>query len=184
MAKEWDRFEELWDAAKEEIFRLQLLNIYTVKAEEEEFKNFKEGVSMQMDQELAKWLDTLKIKKAAGVRNINVQVVDLPLTDYLKFEISCYPMQEDVGREIFIIDRKSASALVLEFQDYWMFDRKNIVLMNYDVEGRFKNATFPEIDAIELAGYVRLKDELLKIAKPMREFFSVNDIEFPKSIFV
>ncbi len=184
MANEWKKFDELFDSSTKEIFRLQLLNVYNVKSEENDFRSFTEGKQIHISPQFQKWLDDVKRKKEQGVRNINMQVVELPLTDYLKFEISSYPMQESLGRETFIIDRKSAGPMVLEFQDHWMFDEKNILLMNYDAEGHFKSAQIPTLDAIELAGYVKLKDELLRIARPMREFFTLNNIEFPASLFV
>lgn len=184
MANEWKRFDMLWDDSEKEIFRLQLLNAYRVKSEEEQFRRYKQGLSIEIDANLQKWLDRLKKKTDEEVRNINMQVVDLPLTDYLKFEISSYPLQERFGRETFLAERSNVRELISGFQDYWMFDSKYVMLMNYDSEGRFLDASFPALGPAELARYVSLKKELIEASEEMYEFFRMKGLDFPESLFL
>ena len=175
----WKIFDSWWIASKSEIFRLQLLNEYHVEEEEKVFNEYKEGkqVNLQNDINTIEWLKKLKNKKVEGVRNINLMVIDLPLSDYLKFSVNTYLLdQKRYGRESFFIEREKVAEIVRGVQDYWLFDNEKLLLMNYDNGGHFLSASEPMADMAIVSRYIRLKEAMLTKAMPMEKFLPINGI--------
>ena len=175
----WKIFDSWWIASKSEIFRLQLLNEYHVEEEEKVFNEYKEGkrVNLQNDINTIEWLKKLKNKKVEGVRNINLMVIDLPLSDYLKFSVNTYLLdQKRYGRESFFIEREKVAEIVRGVQDYWLFDNEKLLLMNYDNGGHFLSASEPMTDMAIVSRYIRLKEAMLTKAMPMEKFLPINGI--------
>jgi hypothetical protein len=172
-------FDSLWREAKNEIFRLELLNVYKVASETEAFRRYMEGKPLNSLEApgFKDWLSKIEDKTKNGVTIVDVQVLDLPMSDYLKFGITCASfLAEEKGEKFLFIERKNVSKLIRGFQDYWMFDSKTVIPMNYDEEGSFISKGKPISDQNEISDYLKLKDKLLKIGMPMREFLRVNDI--------
>jgi hypothetical protein len=175
----WKIFDSWWIASKSEIFRLQLLNEYHVEEEEKFFNEYKKGkqVNLQNDINTIEWLKKLKNKKVEGVRNINLMVIDLPLSDYLKFSVNTYLLdQKRYGRESFFIEREKVAEIVRGVQDYWLFDNEKLLLMNYDNGGHFLSASEPMTDMAIVSRYIRLKEAMLTKAMPMEKFLPINGI--------
>ncbi len=116
-------------------------------------------------------------KRGESVRIINMQVVDLPLNDYIKFGIKYYlNITSKSGQETFFIERKNVNELVRVFKDYWMFDSKRIIPMNYKEYGTYISMGDPVIMDSVVNKYSELNDKLLDRAMPMSDFLDVNRI--------
>ncbi len=116
-------------------------------------------------------------KRGESVRIINMQVVDLPLNDYIKFGIKYYlNITSKSGQETFFIERKNVNELVRVFKDYWMFDSKRIIPMNYKEYGTYIIMGDPVIMDSVVNKYSELNDKLLDRAMPMSDFLDVNRI--------
>ena len=173
----WGIFRNLWDGTEKEIFRLQLLNSYAVEDEAEQFKRYLRGQPIELSEEDKEWIKNIEKKRILGTKNINLIVIDLPLSDYLKFAISTgFYEQQKAGRETLMVERKDVSGLITGFQDYWMFDSKDVILMSYDNAGHFLGARTLDPAHKDISKYVRLRDELVKNAIPMAEFLSERKI--------
>jgi ERCC4-type nuclease len=167
-----------WAQAKQEIFRLQLLNTYNVPQEETQFRNYMNGIPVVLDSDTKEWLSSLNAKRKAGIRNLNIIVTDLPLSDYLKFAINVYYIdQQKAGRETLLVNRKNVDTLVSSAKDYWMFDSKKVLPVSYDAEGRFLSIEKGLVNPADITKAVRLRDELLRVAKPIDEFLKENSID-------
>jgi hypothetical protein len=106
-----------------------------------------------------------------------MQVVDLPLNDYIKFGIKYYlNITSKSGQETFFIERKNVNELVRVFKDYWMFDSKRIIPMNYKEYGTYIIMGDPVIMDSVVNKYSELNDKLLDRAMPMSDFLDVNRI--------
>ncbi len=169
----------LWDKSKSEIFRLQLLNTYRVKEEEEDFNKYMSGKVIDLDgnPDTKAWMDSLRKKREENVRNVNLVVVDLPLSDYVRFAIDVhYSKQVHAGREVLFLNRKDADGLLSGHKDYWEFDSEVVMLMNYDSEGHFLSGGPVITDKAIVGRYTSLKNILLKRAVPMDDFLRLNGI--------
>jgi hypothetical protein len=92
-----------------------------------------------------------------------VHVVDVPLSEYVRFELVTYTESQEAGEEIRIAERKADPALDYLRRDFWLFDAKTpqpfAALMEYDEQGRYLGAEVtsdPEaikacVDAADLA---------------------------------
>jgi hypothetical protein len=173
-----DTFNRLWNSSKTELFRLQMLNEYRVEGERGFVEKAAQGSMKEIFDEPSsiEWFSMLKDKQAKGVKNINLQVIDLPFTDYIRYEAAYMLKSEEFGRESFFVERKEVADLVSGFEDYWMFDRKSVLLMKYDKDGRYLSKDVEVGDPSKVKRYVELEDKLLKIALPLRTFLKKNGI--------
>jgi hypothetical protein len=118
------------------LFRLELLQEYSVEAEAERFRAFREGRPMPPRKSSA-WLDRIRDTTAAGKRWQRVHVVSRPLSAYLWFELDGYQESAAVGYETLIAERAGDRELEALVQDFYLLDDEVAVLMRYDEQGRY-----------------------------------------------
>lgn len=177
----------LWKDASGEIFRLQLLNRYDVEPERQMFDTYQRvgKVDLSENQGFNNWLGKIKDKLDHGVRVINLNVVDLPLSEYMKFCIASYLIKRsEIGEEGLLIDRSIVSDIVKGNSDFIMFDRKVALEMLYDNNGRFLGTGRITRDLDTIARYVRLEEQLLRVATPIPLFIASKGISLAPSTSV
>ncbi len=160
-------FMEVFEKARKETFRLELLDQYSVEDEKESFYAFMHGEEIKEDSGLSEWISGLDKLRRNDVLTRRVHVVSLPLTDYIRYELIGYAKTKE---NVNFISRSEYSKLQKPFEpkDFWLIDDKELFLVDYDKEGRwlgFKHIT----DKEQIAVHVKLKELLLKKAKPMSE---------------
>jgi hypothetical protein len=171
---EIDDWSRLWKDAKTELFRLQLLNTYLVEDEAPAFEAYKKGKFIAMPS-FDSWLEQLQEKKNAGVKIVNLLVVDMPLSEYTRFGIEmCYFATATKGQETFIVERKDVAHLLDGAVDFWMFDRKAAIPMKYDKEGHWLGTEDTVTDANGIAKLNNIRDRVLEHALPLEEFLKVH----------
>ena len=109
------KFEDLWSDAKTEIFRLELLNTYLVDYEEDAFNRYKRGLEVNSLEipGFKKWLEDINYKTKNNVRVLDIQVLDLPMSEYLKFGISCASFfAEKKGEKFMFVERNKVSDII------------------------------------------------------------------------
>lgn len=176
-----EEFDKVWSSlysgAKNEIFRLQLLNTYLVKDEEEWFNPYKNGEFVPVPEDLW-YFNTMERKKNEGVRILNLLVVDLPPSVYTKWVIDAvYTMTEKKGQETLMVERSKVANITGKEKDFWMFDNSTVMPMVYDTEGHFLGAGKLIDNKNELGRYVQLKDKLLDVSTPLEKFITEHKIE-------
>jgi len=170
-----------WTEAKEEIFRLQLFNEYHTVEDLDLAKLERENrLNILDDQNFKQWVSDIETKSKEGVRIINVHVIDLPLTEYHRLGIKYYLTETSKkGQESFFVERKDVADMISKFQDYWMFDSKNIILMDYGSDG-----TYVGVGGFIVMNnnnkYSMLRDKLMKKVLPMMDFLKSNRIGLKK----
>lgn len=86
-----------------------------------------------------------------------MHVLTRPLSDYLRFEFSQYYAPHALaGERIRILDVTDRDNPLEGVQDFWMFDRTEVVLMNYHPDGRQINREIYEGDAAHYIEYQRI----------------------------
>jgi hypothetical protein len=86
---------------------------------------------------LQSWLELVRTATARGVRYTRVRVVTLPLTEYSRFGVYCARLMKAAGEDIRYLNRDAASAGALPQHDYWLFDSRVLVQMQFDDSNRF-----------------------------------------------
>ncbi|MFF5127605.1 DUF6879 family protein [Streptomyces syringium] len=132
---------EAWQAKfrdfQQEAWRLETLPQYLMPQEAEEFEAFKAGARIDPESVSNEYTDRLGRQVAQGRSQGRVHIVTRPLSDYLRFEFSQYYAPHAlVGEQIRILDVTDRENPLRGVQDFWMFDRTEVVLMNYHADGR------------------------------------------------
>jgi hypothetical protein len=157
-------FRRLFNGAKVEAFRLEQLNVYISDDETSSLDKFlKTGEYTKIDGQ-DEWLDGVEALHNSGVRYVVLHVVDFPLSGYMRF-LSAYYTQFAIGKgeEVFLLDRRKAP-LYGSVKDFWLFDDKTFMAVNYDANGRFLGMDAPTTDRELVKRAVTIKKELLAVA--------------------
>jgi hypothetical protein len=163
--------DRLWNESRREIFRLETLPVYTVPEEEKALAAFLRGESLPVrTPETSSWIGRLAETSAKGVRLYRVHIVDLPLTDYLRYELASYPDSTAVGMETYIAERAGHPDLAGLDEDYWMFDEQHVVVMTYDPEGR----PLGPVPGKDVERYVAWRDVAMAHAVPLDAWMRKN----------
>ncbi len=161
------KMETFFNNFKKYAFRLEILQEYNVDEEKEDFVIFlRTGkVNKKINN---RWHKIITAAKKRGAVIKRVHVVELPLSDYLKYEIQHYKLNCDKGEEIFIILKDEFENLKSKINyDFWMFDDEIVLKINYDSKGRFLG--FDEIKN-DIHCFKELKNNLLHKAIKLKEF--------------
>ncbi|MFI1362566.1 DUF6879 family protein [Streptomyces griseochromogenes] len=129
-----DDWRRTFDAMQQEAWRLETLPVYRVPQEEEAIRRFLAGEPVTREA-TQPWFDRVKAYVADG-RNVGrVHIVTQPLSDYLRFEFEHYRHNVEAGETVRILDVTKRPNPLVGVQDFWMFDRSQIVLMHYEPDG-------------------------------------------------
>lgn len=136
-------------------FRLEVHQVYTMPNEKEEFDNFLTG-GPKPDQSDNYWHARIRANVAAGKTMTRAKVIRQPITDYTRLLVEwAIPDNVAAGENYRIID-VSDREVDLPTQDFWMFDEKTVVHLNYRADGTQINRTL--IDNPDLDQYLRWRD--------------------------
>lgn len=113
---------ELFATFTASAFRLEALQDYPLKDDEERRRAFLAG--RPLPPKPSKTADMALVREAtrAEKRVHRVHVVDLPLSDYLRFELAAYPENIAAGEDVRIADRAAHPGLRELTADFWLFD--------------------------------------------------------------
>ncbi|WP_433891093.1 DUF6879 family protein [Streptomyces sp. CA-111067] len=146
-----------FEGFRQEAWRLETLPQYRMPQEEEEFEAFKAGARVDPDAVSNDYTDRLRRQVAEGRSQGRVHVVSRPLSDYLRFEFSQYYAPHALaGEQIRILDVTDRANPLDGVQDFWVFDRSEVVLMNYHPDGRQINREVHEGDVDRFTEYQRI----------------------------
>ncbi|MDQ2707699.1 MAG: hypothetical protein M3Z25_08725 [Actinomycetota bacterium] len=168
-----DELNRVFDAAENELFRLETLPSYDVPGEAKQTERYAAGELFPDPPQPTAWTEEIRSLVTSGKRMPHVRLITEPLNLYLCGAVEWfYTYHAAAGREIFILSPGSELAAEAErVGDYWMFDSTTVALMRYDQAGDFLG-----IDAVrepaEVAYYVELRDRLLAQAEPFQQWLA------------
>lgn len=152
-----EKWAARFEGFEREAWRLETLPQYLMPQEEEEFAAFKAGRRIDPYAVSNEYTDRLRRQVAEGRTQGRVHVVTRPLSDYLRFEFSQYYAPHAlVSEHIRILDVTDRNDPLEGVQDFWMFDRTEVVLMNYHSDGRQINREVYEADVAQFTEYQRI----------------------------
>lgn len=153
-------------------YRLEALQLYTVPYEQTAFDRFLAGEAPNELPFDPGWIDGIIAPAVAeGRRMHRVHVVELPVTDYVRFESHwAYERNSAAGEEIRILPVSQGEwPAELPNYDYWLFDSELLMSMRYDDEGHFVSAEF-EDDPGLIVQANHWRDAAVKMSIPYQEF--------------
>ncbi|MFI5962836.1 DUF6879 family protein [Streptomyces asoensis] len=140
-----------------EAWRLETLPQYLMPSEAQGFAAFRSGARIDPLAVSNDYTDRLRRQVAEGRSQGRVHVVTRPLSDYLRFEFHHYYSAHALaGEEIRILDVTDRENPLAGVQDFWMFDRSEVVLMNYHSDGRQISREVFEGDVTPFIEYQRI----------------------------
>ncbi|MGW6529829.1 DUF6879 family protein [Streptomyces venezuelae] len=132
-----DEWAARFEGFRREAWRLETLPQYLVPQEAEELQAFCDGVRIDPATVRNEYTDRLRRQVAEGRVQGRVHVVTRPLSRYLRFEFSQYYRPHLLaGEQIRVLDVTGRPNPLEGVQDFWMFDRSEVVLMNYEPDGK------------------------------------------------
>lgn len=155
-------------------FRLETLQAYDVGAERDQLEEFLRTGQIDASGG-AEWREMISRHVAAGRTLQRVHVVEEPLTDYLRFEIAAYELNNAAGEEIGLIpvSRGEWPEGLPRATDFWLIDDGQpggtAWAMDYDEAGGYRGDELvrdPEV----IESYRRWRDVALAQAIPLREY--------------
>ncbi|WFB07843.1 hypothetical protein LRS74_12900 [Streptomyces sp. LX-29] len=151
-----DRWQAMFRDFRSEAWRLETLPVYRVPQEADEFARFLAGEPLVVP-ESDDWTKLVRRHRRNGGTVGRVHVLRRPLSDYLRFEFArYYAPQVRVGEDIRILDVTDRGNPLADVQDFWMFDRRTVVLMNYDSDGTQRNRRLYDGDPRPFIEYQRI----------------------------
>jgi hypothetical protein len=149
-------------------FRLEVLSAYNVPEEAESLRCWREGKPAPAWQKEREWLAMVREAATAGKRMQRVRVVRQPLSDYVRMEFDWgYPDNVAAGEDIRIVEVKDASGVpdMLD-HDYWLFDDRIAVRMEYTADGSF----IRPVEVEDVVPYRRCRASAMRLAVPFSQY--------------
>ncbi len=163
MRLEGDDWRTFFDAHEREAFRLETRQSYGVASERAEYEHFLSSGELDIP-DADQWLTRLRYFRRSGRWVGRVHVLRRPLTDYLRYEFAVYGFTVRAGEDVRILDVTEMSDPGLPNQDFWLFDDRAVVLMEYDDDGNQLGREF--LEHVDPAPYISWKHLALDRAVP------------------
>lgn len=137
--------DELWDAFRSfthEAVRVETLQHYVVPGDEDRQQAFHDG--RPLPQRPAKQASVELIAEAvrAGKRIWRIHLVEMPLSDYVRYELAAYAENVAAGEGVWIADRATHPELNDLRHDFVIFDQgtdhASVIWYDYDPDGRLR----------------------------------------------
>lgn len=171
-----EEFDDCFNGFASTVIRIETLQQYTVDEETQRIRAFLRGDPRpERSVRTSSWLARIATSTVAGKSWRRVHVVDVPLSDYLRYELVGYIESQACGEEIRIVERAPELAAAQAMGDFWLFDADSpeafAVEMHYGQEGRWLGAEH----VTEPAHCARLRaaaDQVWAAASPLNQFLA------------
>jgi hypothetical protein len=157
-------------------FRLELMDGYVAANEAEPLRRFLNG-EPQNPAWREPWARFVREAVRDGKRMARVHVVREPLSDYLRFELTCaYPANVTAGEDVRILELSQCPELAPPSRDFWLFDDRYAAVMDYDQDGNFLGADATSDPA--LLGYYRcVRDLTMNLSVPLADYLASTEMK-------
>ncbi len=167
---------ELFEVFRESAFRLETLQHYVLAEDEPRRQAFREGRPLPPRPGKIESMRIVRDAVAAGKGVHRVHVVDLPLSDYIRYELSVYPENIAAGEDVRIAIRTAHPDLAGFDTDFWLFDadtdKAAVVWFRYTPDGQILGRDYSnEPSDIERAR--RQRDLALAHSLALTEFMNL-----------
>jgi hypothetical protein len=171
MMMDEDQLGAFLDAARTELFRLEVLPAYDVESDGADYAAYLAGKRCPDLDSKRQWMDQIRSEVARGLITRRIHLVEPPLSDYLRYEFDWgYTYNAAAGEQIRILDISQAGRPDgIPDHDFWIRDGEAAVRMHYDGECRFTGAEV--LPPHHLPLYQRACDAAWDAAIPFEEYW-------------
>lgn len=163
-----DTITDLLEASKRSVFRVELLQSYAWPGEAHRLSEWRATGNITPDTG-EQW-DRLAAQVAAGIPNTLLHVIDLPLTDYLRYEFVAYQANNlRAGQDVRIAVRDSHPALVDQTEEFALYDDV-LVWFRYDHETGVKLGWERDDDRASIESCRQFRDLAMSQSMPLMQF--------------
>lgn len=161
-------------------FRLETLQHYEVKDDDPRRRAFREGRPLPPRPGKTESMRMVSRATAAGKRVHRVHVVDLPLSEYLRYELAVYQENIASGEDVRITDRAAHPGLRSLNTDFWLFDADtddaSVVWFRYTPGGLIISRDYTD-DPAEIRLARQQRDLALEHSLRLSEFMILPDAQ-------
>jgi len=170
-----EEFYQLFHDFGHTAYRLEALQSYAVDYEEGLLSRFLAGETQPADPSRDAWMALVRNAVASGKHMRRVHAVIEPLSDYLRYELTWYADSVAAGEDVRILPIASAADWPADLPrgDYWLFDSRDLWIMNYDQDGRFLHAELVT-DAAQIVLHNYWRDLALHHAISFAEYLKLH----------
>jgi hypothetical protein len=167
---------ELFETFRESAFRLETLQHYVLAEDEPRRQAFGEGRPLPPRPGKTESMRMVRDAVTVGKRVGRVHVVDLPLTDYIRYELAVYPENIAVGEDVRITQRTAHPSLSGLDTDFWLFDAEtespSVVWFRYAPGGQILARDYSD-DPAQVERARGQRDLALAHSLPLRDFMAL-----------
>lgn len=142
-------------------FRLCSLQNYNVEQEQEEFSAFLKTGKVSESED---WSTIIREATKRKAKMSRAQIIEEPLSDYMRYALAKYDFNQAAGEEIFLIKKSIYDQLNLKLTDFWLFDNQTVLNMEYDQNGKYLG--FQTITE-NLQPYIEARQKILQLMPDM-----------------
>jgi hypothetical protein len=154
----------LFDGFRYTAFRLEALCVYA--DEPEPLRCFLAGEPKPPMPGKERWVARVQAACASGKVMSRVHVVAEPLTEYLRYELTwSYPPNVAAGEDI----RIAPVSAGLPDRDFWLFDSRRLLWLDYDATGRMVSAELDD-DPASIAQASHWRDAAMHAGVPLIDY--------------
>lgn len=163
----------LFRQVERDAFRLETLQTYDVVFEAERLEAFRKGEPLPETESMVRDHRMKEELRRTGRRIWKVHIVDLPLSDYLRYEFVAYEGSIAAGEEVFIADRSSSPDLADLRDDFVLFDDAAVLWYRYTDEGKLTGYEYDD-DPASLERCRAARDLAVRYAVPFHDFVAAH----------
>jgi hypothetical protein len=167
---------ELFETFRESAFRLETLQYYVLTEDEPRRRAFREGRPLPPRPGKADSMRLVRDAVGRGRRVNRVHVIDLPLSDYIRYELAVYPENIAAGEDVRITRRAAHAGLRELDTDFWLFDAEtaspSVVWFRYTPGGQILARDYSD-DAGDVSRARAQRDLALAHSLPLTEFMAL-----------
>jgi hypothetical protein len=169
ISRDREAFNALFTGVRESWFRLETLQTYNA-GEAEELREFLAG--RPRPHRPGAWQVVIRNHAAAGRTLCRVHVIREPPTDYVRWELYAYGPNIEAGEDVRAVPVPEGApwpAGIPEGLDFWLFDDRDVWVMEYDDTGRFLACELVS-DQGEVEQYRAWRDAALAASIPVGDY--------------
>lgn len=163
-----EEVDALFTGFERSAFRMETHQVYTIPAEQENLRRFLAG-EPKPEGHNSGWHSTIRGNVEAGKIMQRLKIVRRPFTDYTRCLFAwAIPGNVAAGEDYRVLDVTDREDLDLLEQDFWLFDEKTVLLLNFNDDGTLRGRELA--DPRELDHYLKLRDTALAESVPFIDY--------------
>ncbi|KKR13592.1 MAG: hypothetical protein UT42_C0044G0011 [Candidatus Falkowbacteria bacterium GW2011_GWA2_39_24] len=178
-----DHFKKCWKNLKRNFFKYESLQTYS-EPNNPAFVAFEKGdwstCKLEVFNFISSQYSLFESALQNGISLTRIRKVELPLSNYLKFEFEAYKVISYFGERIGLIkpNHKQSIKELEYFTDFVLFDNQQLFVLDYNAKGLLEGAWFVNHQK-DVNKFNNFADKITKKAIPFGEFLkTMSDSTF------